>query len=189
MFAQETLSWTNVTFCRSLWCSWNHAFWRVVNAQRASTTQAKYNVTWRATANLLSHPFPVLLWCVWDFLPCPPVPHYLVCLMSVFSRCPLPVSCESHVQSAKKSSLGSRECFFVRIHCRQSSIHVFYSSASRYVMKDLNTCVPVLKSPLNKEYFFFIKLGFVKFDWLISSASFHLLIIITCFNQNYIKTG
>lgn len=34
----------------------------------------------------------------------------------------------------------------------------------------------------------FIKLAFVKFDWLISYASFHLLIIITCFNQSHIKT-
>lgn len=154
-------------------------FWRVVNAQHATPKQAKHYVTWRATTNLFGHPFPVLLWCVWAFLPgcnCSHLSPITVCVLCLCFPTVLRQSVlwEPCPVSKKILVTISIECFFVGIHCQQSSIHVFHSSISRYEMKALNTCVPVLRRPFNKECFLLL-------NWLLLNLTDLLaLLVFTC---------
>lgn len=81
-------------------------------------THNKHNMTWRATANLLGHPFPVLLWCVWGFLPgcnCSHLFPISLCVLCLGFPAVLgqSVSWEPCPVSKKILVTISRECFFL----------------------------------------------------------------------------
>lgn len=116
----------------------------------------QHNTGLEEPGNLSLYPFPFLLWCVWDFLAplllFPPVPHYLVCLMSAFSSCPLPeclvraMSSQQHLMLSPTWSDPLQlscffKCFFVPV-----PTFVINSYCLTLCMIVLNTCVPGLKN-------------------------------------------
>lgn len=130
----------------------------------------QHNTGLEEPGNLSLYPFPVLLWCVWDFLAplllFPPVPHYLVCLMSAFSSCPLPeclVRAMSSQQHLMLSPTRSGSSYLV-----SSSAFLFRCIANvcnKFLLPHIVHDSPEHLCPWPKKsmIFSFIKLDFIKF--------------------------